>query len=320
MECLDLIVTQRRIRRSPSSPVANPFSCSLMSDMVEVAVPLLGGDEAVAGRRLGSAGCAKCSTKAAPKSSWAAVAGREAVGRFGEVVGERRAARPCGRPPAGRPAAAVRGRSSMPQMAAPRNMARQWWGLDVGPRDAQLEPRRARGRRPPPGARSCSRRDPRSPWPGPSCRARSAGTSWGRGRPWPGARAAASRRRRRPSRRPWRGRRAPRRARASPSRRTGSDRLGWPPEAGEPRPQLGHEGGPAARAGEVGLGVQLGQGGGVGRAQRGLGGGGDLEAAGSELGAEVVDGHGARLSVSTSRPGPLPRWPWSGRTSSGCPP
>ncbi len=65
-------------------------------------------------------------------------------------------------------------------------------------------------------------------------------------------------------------------------------------QPGELRSQLGHEGGLTARTGEVGLGVELGQEGRVGRAHRLLGSGGDLETARSQLGAEVVDRHGAR--------------------------
>lgn len=63
-----------------------------------------------------------------------------------------------------------------------------------------------------------------------------------------------------------------------------------PSEAREPRPQLSHEGGPAAGAGEMRLGVHLGQCSGVSRPNGGLWGSGDLQAAGPQLGAHVVDG------------------------------
>ena len=71
-----------------------------------------------------------------------------------------------------------------------------------------------------------------------------------------------------------------------------------PPEAREPRPQLSHEGGPAAGAGEMRLGVHLGQCSGVGRPNGGLWGSGDLQAAGPQLGAHVVDGDRSRFECA----------------------
>ena len=68
-----------------------------------------------------------------------------------------------------------------------------------------------------------------------------------------------------------------------------------PSEAREARPQLSHERGSAAGAGEMRLGVHLGQCGGVGRPHGGLWGRGDLQAARSQLGADVVDGDRSRF-------------------------
>ena len=104
------------------------------SDMIEVALPLLGRDEAMAGGGLGSPG------------------GREVLdeGRSEELLGRRTArskrsaasdqivgegaAHPASRPSAGGTTGGGGSRrSSIPQSAAPRNMARQWCGLVSAP-------------------------------------------------------------------------------------------------------------------------------------------------------------------------------------------
>ena len=100
-----------------------------------------------------------------------------------------------------------------------------------------------------------------------------------------------------------------------------SERLGVAAESGESRAELGHEGGCPPPPGEECLGVELGQGGRVGRAQRVLRGGGHLEAARAQLGADVVDRDTAPAPACRRAPRvSRPRRPGSGPTSSGWPP
>ena len=66
-------------------------------------------------------------------------------------------------------------------------------------------------------------------------------------------------------------------------------------QPGKVRPELRHEGGLLAAAGEVRLGVELGQRGRVGRGECGLRSRRHLQAARAELGTHVVDGDGAAV-------------------------
>ncbi len=148
-------------------------------------------------------------------------------------AGGRARARRHDRRPARSPAGAGRGRSSMPQSAAPRNMARQWCGLVSAP-GTRSSSRADRGRRAPPEGHSCSCRRPRSRSWAPSFPARSDGRSWGTGRPWPAARGAARRPRRSPCAPVLDSMPGSSQRTGAPSTAERSERLGWPPSPGNP--------------------------------------------------------------------------------------
>ena len=275
----------------------------------------------MAGRHLGQAGGGVVLDEGGAEEVPGRRTGAEALGRLGQVPGQRdRAALRPGRRRAPRPAAAVRGAPQCPRGRRRGTWPGQWWGLTSAPgmRSSSRAVSRVVGHHPQGAAVVADA--PGGGGRGPVARPEAPVGVRDRAPPGPAARAAAPPRRQRPPRRPWTARPAPRRGRGAPSTVECSDRLGWPPSPGNCGPSWAMKVACWPAPGEEGLGVELGQQRPSRPSARLLGGGGHFEAARARARRTGGRAGRRRRRASSTRPasdvvlGAMVR-----PTSSGCP-